>query len=109
MTAIDCEAFECGDRMVCGRCNHDWPGGFWSGEPLVCKPRPDPPIGIAEMAVACRMAAAQWVEGEQLAVKCEFRSVPSRTILRRATVISAAARTLERVKADDVIMGRLRG
>lgn len=109
MTEIDCEAVEIGDRMVCPRCNQDWPGDFWAREPLVCKQRPDPPIGIAEMAQACRLAALQWIEQAQLAVKCGVRMAPSKVTLRRAAVIRAAARTLERVKADDVIMQRLRG
>lgn len=109
MPVMICQAEEYAGRMVCGRCGLDWPKGAAGAAHPDCKDKADPPIRLTEMIAVAYGQARDIVGSQKACIAAEFRTTPFMPELRKAAVQVAIAETLERIKADEVIMGRLQG
>jgi|SRR5579883_2243985 hypothetical protein len=108
MTGFVCEAELFQGRMCCGRCGLSWDVDDEGAAAGACKPKADPPIGLAEMEQAVRSQARMLVHSQHAAVSAGYRSAPYMPELRKAAVLMAAAAVLERIAGDPRLVAMLK-
>jgi hypothetical protein len=115
-----CEARRMGTLMACGRCAAVFPN---AGEHPGCAQSPSPPIGLEEIKTVVLSAADMIEDSQDILVRLRIdaeahgdtrmseslRNAPRMSELRRAAVMRAVARLIERIEGDAEIKKRLRG
>ena len=100
-----CESTEFGGMTACGRC------GLLldtKAERPPCKPKADPPIGLTAMIEAARKEARRICDGQHAAINAGFRTSPHMGELRKAAVMMATAKLLERVQRNAKVIELLK-
>jgi hypothetical protein len=106
--AIICQAEDFAGIMWCGRCNMSWPINATDDEVPHCKPKPDPPVTLAEMIAALERQVRIDIGSQIAMVKAGLRDGPDLPTLRRCTVLRRIATLLERLQAEPGLIERLR-
>src|SRR5262249_33952166 len=107
MTDFICQAQDFNGHMHCGRCKLDWPAG--KKDVPGCKPKADPPIGMATMYVELLDTAKRIADSQHAAIGAKLRITSEPSEMRCHAVLMAAAQLIERVYRDERIMALLKG